>query len=48
VLVSADVEYAEPDYFVSADATYPTDPLFNTNQWGMKKIGAPEACEGQG
>jgi thermitase len=40
-LMHADVEYAEPDYLLFADAT-PSDALF-PNQWGLQRISAPAA-----
>jgi subtilisin family serine protease len=40
------VEYAEPDYIVTADTTTPTDPLWS-QQWDMAKIAAPQAWDTQ-
>jgi subtilisin family serine protease len=44
-----EVEFAEPDYFLHPDATFPNDPLF-PQQWGLHQasdadVDAPEAWD---
>lgn len=44
-----EVEFAEPDYFLHSDATFPNDPLF-PEQWGLHQasdadVDAPEAWD---
>ncbi len=41
---NSQVEYAEPDYELSASDITPNDPLFNS-LWGMPKISAPNAWD---
>jgi thermitase len=38
------VEYAEPNYIIRA-VLDPNDPYFPDNQWGLTKIGAPQAWD---
>ena len=39
-----DVLYAEPNYILQADAT-PNDTRYDSHQWNMAKIGAPQAWD---
>jgi thermitase len=39
-----DVEYAEPNYLFTAQWT-PDDPLFSSQQWGVKKVQTPAAWD---
>jgi thermitase len=34
------VEYVEPDYLVTAGATYPTDPRWSLDQWHLGSVGS--------
>jgi len=40
-----DVLYAEPNYIVHAETTNPNDTRFNSHQWNLVKIGAPQAYD---